>query len=134
LDARGIPDWLRGADLVQTFNTDQFNWFMQLTVTVSRPCVLYVFADRRNPPPAWLRERFTDTGADIGWEYVDAAHGIAAAKVPGRGRKLFPFGVWKLEVHQAGEVKLGPPYFEKFEGPGEVRPNWMYGIAARALL
>jgi hypothetical protein len=128
-----IPDWLLGADLVQTFNTDQFNWFMQLTVTVSRPCVLYVLADRRNPPPAWLRERFTDTGVNISWEYADPKHKIFAAKWPARGRTVFPFGIWKLEVRQPGEVKLGPPYFEKFSGPADVRPNWMYGIAAKPL-
>lgn len=133
LDASGLPGWMLGADLVQTFNTDQFNWFMHLTVTVARPCVLYVLADRRNPPPAWLRERFTDTGVDIGWEYADPAHGIVAAKGSGRGRTLFPFRVWKLEVRQPGEVKLGPPYFEKFKGPADVRPNWMYGIAAKPL-
>jgi hypothetical protein len=114
LDAKGIPDSLLGADVVQTFNADQVNWFMQITVTVSRPCVLYVLADRRNPPPAWVQERFTDTGVDIGWEYVDPEYKIFAAKGPGKGRKLFPFGIWKLEVHEAGEVKLGPPYFERF--------------------
>jgi hypothetical protein len=105
---------------------------MQITVTVSRPCVLYVLADRRNPPPAWLRERFTDTGVDIGWEYVDPKYKIFPTKGPGEGRTLFPFGVWELEVHRPGEVKLGPPYFERFRDAREVRPNWMYGIAAKA--
>jgi hypothetical protein len=133
LDAKGIPEWLLGADLVQTFNADQVNWFMQITVTVSRPCVLYVLADRRNPPPAWLQQRFTDTGVNIGWEYVDPKYNIFPAKGPGKGRKLFPFGIWKLEVHKAGEVKLGPPYFERFHDASDVRPNWMYGIAAKAL-
>lgn len=133
LDANGIPAWLRGADLVQTFNADQVNWFMELTVTVSRPCVLYVFADRRNPPPTWLRERFTDTGVNVGWEYIDPKNKIFAAKWPERGHTVFPFGVWKLEVHQPGEVKLGPPYFEQIRDPNEVRPNWMYGIAAKPL-
>ena len=73
LDASGIPAFLLGADLVQTFNADHVNWFMQMTVIVSRPCVLYVLADRRNPPPAWLREQFSDTGQDIGLEYADPA-------------------------------------------------------------
>ena len=132
LDAKGMPDWLVGADLVQTFSGDSVNWFMQITVTVSRPCVLYVLADRRNPPPVWLRERFTDTGANIAFEYVDPQYKIFAAKGPGKGRKLFPFGVWKLDVPKAGDVKLGPPYFEKFRDARDVRPNYMYGIAAKA--
>lgn len=133
LDAKGIPAWLLGADLVQTFSGDCVNWFMQVTVTVSRPCVLYVLADRRNPPPAWLRERFTDTGVNIAFEYVDPQYNIFAAKGPGKGRTLFPFGVWRLEVPKAGDVKLGPPYFEHFRDAKDVRPNWMYGIAAKPL-
>lgn len=132
-DAQGMPDWLLGADLVQTFNTDQVNWFMQLTVTVSRPCVLYVLADRRNPPPAWLSEQFSDTGVDIGLEYVDPKYKIFPAQGPGKGRTVLPFGIWKREVQQPGDVKLGPPYFEKFRDASEVRPNFMYGIAAKAL-
>ena len=132
-DAQGMPDWLLGADLVQTFNTDQVNWFMQLTVTVSRPCVLYVLADRRTPPPTWLSEQFGDTGVDIGLEYVDPKYKIFPTQGPGKGRTVLPFGIWKREVQQPGEVKLGPPYFEKFRDASEVRPNFMYGIAAKAL-
>ena len=60
-------------------------------------------------------------------------HKIFPTRGPGRGHRLFPFGVWKLEVCQPGEVKLGPPYFEKFHDASDVRPNWMYGIAAQPL-
>jgi ferric-dicitrate binding protein FerR (iron transport regulator) len=133
LDAKGMPARLLGADLVQTFNADNVNWFMQITVSTSRPCMFYVLADRRNPPPAWLRERFTDTGVNIACEYVDPQYKIFPAKGPGKGRTLLPFGVWKLEVPKAGEVKLGPPYFEKFRDASTVRPNFMYGIAAKPL-
>ena len=132
LDAKGMPAWLLGADLVQTFNADNVNWFMQITVTVSRPCVFYVLADRRNPPPAWLRERFTDTGVNIACEYVDPQYKIFPAKGPGT-RPHAP-SLRRLEARsaQAGRSEARAAVFRAIPRCPRRSAQLMYGIAAKA--
>lgn len=128
LDAGGIPGWLEGADLVQTFGARRENAELQLTVTTAAPAMLYVFVDSRVLAPDWLRRQFTDTGARIALENAPLPEsGIPIKKGPGNG-KLAPFAVWKCLLPEAGSFTLGPPP----EGP-EDRPHWMYGIAAKRL-
>jgi len=130
LDANGIAPWLLGADLVQTFMSDRLKTSLELTVTVARPAVLYVFFDDRKEHPAWLSQNFTDTGAKIGLEFAPPpSSGRAVAKGPGAGT-LARLSVWKREMPQAGSITLGPPH-----SPDEISTswNWMYGIAAKPL-
>ncbi len=128
LTATGMPDEMIGADLVQTFVRDRTKTALEITVTVSRPAVLYVLFDSRSEPPAWLEESFTDTGKRIGLEnapLLDSGHAVAVG--PGAGN-MAPFAVWKREIHQAGSITLGSPR----ETPDQ-RLLWMYGIAAKPL-
>jgi ferric-dicitrate binding protein FerR (iron transport regulator) len=130
LVAVGIPDWLLGSDLVQTFSVDRRKTDLNITVSVSRPAVVYVFFDDRHDTPVWLTKRFTNTGVKIGLENNPMpASGKPVAKGSGAG-KLAALSVWKCEMREAGDITLGPPY----QGTDEQRHfNWMYGIAARAL-
>lgn len=127
-DAAGLPGWLLDADLVQTFGTGKANANLEMSVTLARPAIVYVFVDDRLPPPAWLEERFTDTGAKIGLENAPSLESRnPVARGPGAGN-LAPFAVWKREMPDAGSITLGAPP----DAPTD-RPHWMYGIAAKAL-
>ena len=66
LDPSGLPGFLRGADYVMPFNDDKWTTDLEITVELARAATLYVFLDDREKPPAWLTERFTDTGVNIG--------------------------------------------------------------------
>lgn len=127
LDAAGLPDELRGADLVQTFAGDRYAADLEIAVTVARAATLYVLADSRTPPPAWLEREFADTGLRIGLENAPLlSSGRAVGVGPGAGN-MAPFAVWRREVAAGGTVTLGPPR----ENP-DLELQWMYGIAARA--
>jgi hypothetical protein len=128
LNSKGLPHWLVGADLVQTFPAGDRNGTLQITVTTAMAAELYVIVDSRVPAPDWLTMEFEDTGERIGLENAplpDSSTSIGRG--PGAGN-LAPFSVWKRLLPQAGDYVLGPPPV----GP-EDRPHWMYGIAARKL-
>lgn len=128
LAATGMPVELLDADLVQTFARDRTQTALEITVTVSRPSVLYVLFDSRDATPAWLKETFTDTGARVGLEnapLLESGHAVGIG--PGAGN-MAPFAVWKRELPQPGSITLGPP-----RDTPDQRLLWMYGIAAKAL-
>jgi hypothetical protein len=90
--------------------------------------MIYVFADSRTEPPAWLVQSFANTGALIGLENAPLlSSGRAVGRGPGEGN-MAPFAVWKRALPEGGSIKLGPPGV----ATGEIR-QWMYGIAANAL-
>ena len=129
-DPPTLPSWLEGADLVQTFPMDRLNSRFQLTVTLAARAVVYVFHDDRIPPPAWLHERFTDTG-------VKLELGPARVRAVGRkvrttpdGQQYLPYSVWKQEVLQPGDVVLGPATEADKPKP---KGNFMYGLAVKAI-
>lgn len=128
LDAAGLPEELRGADLVQTFASDRFNTDLEIVVTVARPAALYVLADSRTAAPAWLAEAFADTGLRLGLENAPLlTSGKPVGRGPGQGN-MAPFAVWRCELPGGGSIRLGPPR----DSPDE-ELQWMYGIAARPL-
>ena len=108
LDARGMPEFLLGADYVMPFNDDKFISDLKVDVTIARPSTLYVFFDDNMPVPEWLQKDFKDTGVDIGLDGAKTVwhkdHAIGA----GPGTSIdFPFSVWSREVPKAGNVSLG---------------------------
>ncbi len=128
LDAAGLPEFLRGADLVRTFNDDKRETDLQITVEFARPATLYLFLDKK-PAPAWVTSAgFTDTGAKIGLdEGPSGTRVLATANGPGESIDRV-FSVWKLELRGAHAIELGPPR----DGPTGAKA--MYGIAAQPLL
>ena len=134
---QGLPEFLRGADYVKTFNDYRYLNDFEMVVELSRPANLYIFFDKRVPPPDWLIEQFEETGVDIGldegpWvgipdEYLatvpNRTHGV------GGGRSIDTiFSVWRRRCLDTTPVTLGPV---------GIRPNRfgraMYGIAATPL-
>ena len=121
LAADGLPELLRGADLVRTFNDDKRETIMRLTVEVAQPATLYIFINKT--PPQWVaRAGFTNTGMNIRLDESVANRQTGA----GAGIER-TFSVWKLDVAAPGAVVLGPAR----EGPTGAKA--MYGIAAKPL-
>jgi hypothetical protein len=124
--AAGLPAYLRGADLVRTFNEDKRETDLKITVTLAQPATLYLFFDRT--PPAWATEKgFVDTGDKIGLDEGRSTNrDLDTGKGPGVSIDRV-FSVWRLEVLKAGPVELGAAR-ERATGA-----KAMYGIAAQPL-
>ena len=136
LTAEGLPAFLRGADYIKTFNDYRYRQDFELTIVISKPTNLYVFADNRIPPPDWLKEQFEDTGVDIGLD-----EGPWLLQAPEKYRKLDKnttavgggnsidntFSVWRRRCVHPGAVTLGNAGKWATEGK---RGRAMYGIAA----
>lgn len=121
-----VPAHLAGADQVRTFAVDGFNWFMKLTLNISRPVELFVFVDQRNPVPEWVRTDFTDSGETITLNFKPP-------QWQGRVAQRLPYSVWKRIVRTPGEVTLGAPYANPPADKKSFNPNRMFGVAAKAL-
>lgn len=121
-----VPDALIGADQVRTFVVDSQNWWMKLTVELSRPCELFVFVDQRNPVPHWVRNEFTDTGKTVTLDFKPSQAG-------GRVAKQLPYAIWRRVVEKPGAVTLGAPYDNPPADKRSFNPNRMFGVAAKAL-
>jgi ferric-dicitrate binding protein FerR (iron transport regulator) len=121
-----VPASLAEADLVRTFAVDGFNWWMQMQVTVGKPCDLFVFVDARNEVPPWLAAEFTPTGETITLNRI-------SRKTSRQIKQPLEFVIWKKAVSQPGIIKLGPPYANPPADRKSFSPNRMYGVAAKNL-
>ena len=118
--AESLPDWLAGADVVETYASDANNADFAMTLTLARPAVVFVIQDaQQKDPPVWLQSRFTDTGLRL---LIDRAAPDAGA-APGR-----LFVVWKSAPLPAGAVLLGPQ-----REANQPKAGKMYGVAAKAM-
>jgi hypothetical protein len=129
VDAKGLPEFLVGADYIMPFNDDKFVRGLEIDVRLLRPGTLYVFLDNNMEVPDWLREGFEDTGVDIGMDGSKTPWHQEQTLSLGPGRSIdCRFSVWKREERVAGTITLGGIE------PPEVRSQGfnMYGIAAVA--
>jgi hypothetical protein len=115
LASGGLPEFLRGADYIMTFNDDKRTKDLQITVELGPPASLYVFYDNRQAIQPWLAEQFSDTGVDIGLD-VTAAPNWDSKTPP------YPFSIWKRDMARGESISLGA---------NEIGATLsMYGIAA----
>lgn len=151
LTADGLPEFLRGADYVRTFNDYRYIESFQMQVELARPANLYVFFDDRVDPPAWLTENFEDTGLDIGldegpWllheeelQGVDLQkfHELNVNKTANGGGKSIDniFSVWRRRCAEGGIISLGDAgnWGNDRVGFGGKGGRAMYGVAATPL-
>jgi hypothetical protein len=127
VDAKGLPEFLVGADYIMPFNDDKFVRGLEIDVRLLRPATLYVFLDNNMEVPDWLSKGFEDTGVDIGMDGSKTPWHQEQTLSMGPGRSIdCRFSVWKREVRKTGTVTLGGIE------PPEVRSQGfnMYGIAA----
>jgi hypothetical protein len=151
LTVKGLPEFLRGADYIKTFNDYRYLEFFQMKVELARPANLYVFFDDRVETPNWLKENFEDTGVDVGldegpWLLSDDelkpedlqkareldVHTTAA----GGGNSIDNiFSVWRCRVPKAGAITLGHAGDLGIDriGFGGKGGRSMYGVAATPL-
>ena len=139
LTAEGLPEFLRGADYVKTFNHYRYIRYFKMTIEFARPANLYVFADNRIPPPAWLVEQFEDTGVDIGLDegpWLDSVpeeyreFDVNTTAVGGGNSIDNVFSVWRRRCADGKPITLGDAGELGSEG-GQGRA--MYGVAATPL-
>ncbi len=132
----GLPDFLRGADYIRTFNHYRYMTYFEMSVEIARPANVYVLADNRVPPPHWLTEGFEDTGVDIGLDegpWLDAIPeeyrklDVNTTAVGGGNSIDNVFSVWRRECHEGQTIHLGSAGEHGGEG-GQGRS--MYGVAA----
>lgn len=124
----GLPDFLRGADYVMTFNDDKRDYHLDVTVTFDRDANVYVFFDKRSPIPSWLVTNFEDTGIEIGLDEGYSPRSKTAAVAEGAGNSIDTrFGIWKSIASRGETLVLGPPKGQQISA---TEGNAMYGIAA----
>ena len=116
LTADGLPEFLRGADYIKTFNDYRYLQGFEMKVELARPANLYVFADDRIKPPDWLKANFEDTGVDIG---LDEGPWLTQVEdknrewdtnttAAGGGNSIDNvFSVWRRRCVDGGTVSLG---------------------------
>jgi ferric-dicitrate binding protein FerR (iron transport regulator) len=121
----GIPRYLLGADYVKTFNDDKLNREVEIRLAISRAAIVYVLLDKRSPVPDWLRDRFFNTGDEIGLDGGKYSRfGERKFTATGAGKSIDDvFSIWRLDVPRAATVTLGAIQ------PGGEAHN-MFGIVA----
>lgn len=129
----GIPAYLLGADYVKTFCDDKVTPHLVIELTLRSPATVYILLDNRLEIPEWLRDRFEDTGDDIGIDEVDK-RGHKRGVGPGVQVER-KFSIWKAVSPKAGTVLLGPNGKTTPEQQlrGVNAESVMYGIAAKRL-
>ena len=153
LTAEGLPDFLRGADYIKTFNDYRYMENFQMKIELARPANLYVFLDDRVEAPEWLKANFEDTGVDIGldegpWqlraEELDLNHvdldklrklDVNKTAVGGGNSIDNIFSVWRRRCVDGGTVSLGNAgeWGHDRLGISGKGGRAMYGIAATPL-
>jgi hypothetical protein len=139
LTADGLPDFLLGADYIKTFNHYRYLRDFKMTIEFARPATLYVFADNRIAPPAWLVEQFEDTGVDIGLDEGPWLDSIPEEfrkfdvnkTAVGAGKSIDNvYSVWRRRCADGKPITLGDA---GDRGEGE-SGRAMYGVAATLLV
>jgi hypothetical protein len=134
---QGLPEFLRGADYVKTFNDYRYINEFEMVVELSRPANLYIFFDKRVPAPDWLESQFENTKVEIGldegpWPDLPVPRPKWAPERSlgvGGGVSIDTiFSVWRRRCLDTAPITLGPVGI-KNNPSGRA----MYGIAATPL-
>ncbi|HYO24954.1 MAG TPA: FecR family protein [Lacipirellulaceae bacterium] len=128
LSDAGLPEFLRQADYVRTFNDDKYLGELEVVVELTQPAWLYLFCDDRVPLPDWIAQDFEDTGVDIGldegaWPSAD----MTLTTAVGSGQSVDRvFSVWRKRCEDSLTVRLGSL-------GASLEARAMYGLAAAPL-
>lgn len=127
LDGEGLPDFLKNADYVRTFNDDKYMGELEIVVELARPAWLYLLFDDRVPLPAWVATDFEDTGTSIGLDEGPWGAEVSLDTDVGPGQSVDRvFSVWRKKCDGPLTIRLGSLGLS-----AEARA--MYGIAATPL-
>lgn len=128
LSKAGLPEFLKGADYVLTFNDDKVLQDLVPTLKLSQPATVYVFWDVRMAVPEWLANDFEKADVQIGMDETKPAVQGRIAIGPGESVDK-KFDVWQRQVLDFRQpLVLGGVGAKDYEVKGS-----MYGIAAAPL-
>jgi hypothetical protein len=144
LTSEGLPNFLRDADYIKTFNDYRYMEYFEMRVELARPANLYIFFDDRVETPDWLKENFEDTGVDIGLDegpwltQVDEKYrklDVHTTSVGGGNSIDNIFSVWLRRCEDGGTISLGNAGAWGVDriGLSGKGGRSMYGIAATPL-
>lgn len=125
-DGRGLPEDLRGADVVQVLQQELENETLEISLRLARPARVFVFHEKEAPRPAWLERDFERTGEELRLS-PDAPR--VARELGREPRYAVRFEIWRRDVPRATTLSLGAVRKADENSP----PFYMYGIAARPL-
>ncbi|MCC7087121.1 MAG: FecR domain-containing protein, partial [Pirellulales bacterium] len=129
LTAKGLPQYLIGADYVKPFNNDKVRQNLEIELKLSGAARLFIIWDDRLAPTEWLKrdyQRFGDRiGLDMGKSFTDEGMPITTEEMGiGPGNSIDrAFSIWERDIPKAGVVKLGAT-------GASSSGSAMYGIAA----
>jgi len=124
-----FPQELVGADAICTFSPDRNESGLEITLTLQRPCNLYVLADAIAPVPDWLKRDFMDTGLRVrSGPWVPRGKTPESIAPDALEKMHVVHTVWKKAVATPGPVVLGSPRTQE-----KGRAPVMYGIAVKEL-
>ncbi|QGJ72313.1 FecR domain-containing protein [Planctomycetales bacterium 10988] len=103
-----FPHWLEGADVVRTYHQFRNRRRYELTITLNQAATVYVIHDARVPPPAWLKETFSDTGARLRIGPWNPATANQPGFIVDEDGPYLPVAVWECQAGP-GDLTLGPP-------------------------
>lgn len=125
-----LPAWLQGADLVRTYHQFRHKRDYTLTLTLREAADVSVLIDSRQQPPAWLKERFTNSGARVRvGPWMPSMTKTGEVEIGNDGEPYLSFAVWRTRA-AAGELVLGPVQMDR---PKNAASVLMYGVAVKAL-
>jgi hypothetical protein len=131
LTPEGLPEFLKGADYVRTFNDYKYRGELEVVIELSQPSMVYIFSDDRVATPEWLSAQFENTGVKIGldegpWPEVNPNDPTLSTAI-GAGNSIDNvFTVWRRRCDGSQPLILG--------ATGEqIGACAIYGIAAKPL-
>ena len=129
LVGEAFPQELVGADAICTFSPDRNETGLEITLTLKRPCNVFVLADASTPVPDWLKRDFTDTGLRVrSGPWVPRGKTPESIAPDALEKMHIVHAVWKKTVATPGAVVLGSPRARE-----KGRAPVMYGIAVKEL-
>ena len=124
IDQRGVPEYLRGGELLMTFNDDKVTGDFTMKVTLAQPADLYLLYDTRLETPVWLAENFMQLDDRIGVDEQTRTTGPERLGIGAGVSVDNVMSVWKRRIPQAGSVTLG------HNGMALEKRNLMYSVIA----
>ncbi|QDU56653.1 alpha/beta hydrolase family protein [Aeoliella mucimassa] len=129
IDQGGLPNQLLGGDYIRPFNNDKYKDDYELSVTLAKPCYLYVLWDSRCDPQPWLLQQFRETEMQVALDEGPLPPDSFNQLGIGPGNELDQeHTVWVMEVAEPRTVVLGPVRSAYL---GVQRS--MYGVVAKAM-
>lgn len=124
MDQRGVPEYLRGGELLMTFNDDKVTGNFTMKVTLAQPADLYVLYDTRLETPVWLAENFMQLDDRVGVDEQTRTTGPERLGIGAGVSVDNVMSIWKRRIIQAGSVTLG------HNGMAFEKRNLMYSVIA----